>query len=268
MVRHICSASAVRFSGQLTRIPPIRPLTDRDILYVQEFVRVTGSEDRNASNRWWYTYNQSVEHPYFASRPGFVRVKMKYQGMVGVVGDGGKTRLTWMVNYDLGGILPSSFATALLVSLMALPIHVLEDTKDRVKKREDEVTDIVKSSLAQEDHSHGTAVVSRKVFEELQEKLKSSERRNEVLRDENKLLRDELTDSLGEKEREIELALEEKDKDHERTIAEKDEQLKKKVVELAAKDEELRSKDVELQRAVSEIMELRRRLPREDNSNF
>ena len=40
--------------------------------------------------------------------------------MVGVLGGGGKTRLTWLVNMDFGGLIPSSFSNALIVSLVSL----------------------------------------------------------------------------------------------------------------------------------------------------
>tara|TARA_A100001015_G_scaffold219200_1_gene246502 strand:+ start:991 stop:1566 length:576 start_codon:yes stop_codon:yes gene_type:complete len=119
------------------------------MIYVQNYVRVIGTD-----SKYFYTYNHSLDHPYFASRPGFVRAKMKYQGMVGVVGDGGKTRLTWLVNMDFGGLVPTSFMAGLLVSIMSFPIQVLEDTKEYVKKKEGEVTDITKSSPAKEEFIH------------------------------------------------------------------------------------------------------------------
>ena len=102
-----------------------RPLTDRDIFVVQDYVRILGSDN---GNRWFFTYNHDVDHPYFAPGTGFVRVKVKYQGMVGVKDDEGKTRLTWLVNMDLGGNIPFSFGTGLLVGLMTLPASIVENT--------------------------------------------------------------------------------------------------------------------------------------------
>ena len=207
------------------------------MLFVQDYVRVTGSDDGNASERRFYTYNQSVDHPYFASRPGFVRAKVKCQGMVGVVGDGGKTRLTWLVNCDFGGLVPSSFTTGLLVAFMAYPIQVVQKTSEYVKKQEGSVIDIASSSLVQEDHGKDLGAVSREAFEELKEKLKRAEKRVEVLRD-------ELTASFGEKERKLETELE------------------RALKENAKKDEALRTKDGLLKEKDMEVMELRRRLPR------
>ena len=96
---------------------------------VQDYVRVLGGDDVNARDRWCFSYNHDVEHPYYAPRSGFVRTKMKHQGMVVLVGDGGKTRLTWLVNMDFGGLVPSSFISSLLVGLMVYPTSVVEDVK-------------------------------------------------------------------------------------------------------------------------------------------
>ena len=112
-----------------TRFPPlpIRPLTDRDSISVQEYVRVLGgAEGNDFGHNWFFTYNHDFEHPYFAPRPGFVRSSVKYQGMVGVLGDNGKTRLTWLVNVDFGGLIPSSFMKQMLVALMTYPAATIE----------------------------------------------------------------------------------------------------------------------------------------------
>ena len=45
-----------------------------------------------------FTYNHDLDHPYFAPRTGFVRTHVKYQGLVGISEEVGKTRLTWLVN--------------------------------------------------------------------------------------------------------------------------------------------------------------------------
>ena len=50
---------------------------------------------------FFFTYNSSIAHPYFAPREGFVRFLIKNQGMVGKPGRGKKgkrvTTLTWLV---------------------------------------------------------------------------------------------------------------------------------------------------------------------------
>ena len=120
------------------------------MFYVQDYVRVTGSDDGDASGSFFYTYNESIEHPYFVSRPGFVRFKMKYQGMVGVMGGGGKTRLTWFVNMDFGGLLPSAFTNGLLVALMHLPRQIVDDTKEYVNNKKGEATDAVTTAAVAE----------------------------------------------------------------------------------------------------------------------
>ena len=242
------SFSRMSIRSQLTRAPPIRPLTDRYLLYVQEYLRVAGSNDGSASGPWFYTYNQSIEHPYFASRPGFVQAKVKYQGMVGVMGDRGMARLTWLVNMELGGLVPSAFTTGLMLSVMAYPLVILEETKDYPKKQEDEETEIGEPSAAKGSPRYDSVVATReKALKELQEKLKMSEKRNE-------LLRDECTASLEEKETELQRVIKEKEKEFEHAMALRAEltEMKAKMLE---KDEGLRKKD-------KEIMELRRRLPR------
>ena len=190
------------------------------MLYVQDLVRVTGSDDGCASGRFFYTYNQCIENHLFASRPGFVQAKMKYQGMVGVMGDGGKTRLTWLVNMDFGGLLPSSFMDGVLVAVMSYPFQILEGTKMYFeKKQEDEGADIAKSSPGQGSLDFDSVSVSRdEALEELKEKLKRSEKTVEELRG-------ELTASLREKDRELDRALEEKDKELERALEKKDKEL-------------------------------------------
>ncbi len=161
----------------------LRPLTDRDMFIVQDYVRVVGVDDGDGSGRWFFTYNHDVEHLYFTKRPGFVRVKMKYQGMVGVSADGGKTRLTWLLNMDFGGLVPSSFTACLFVNMMLYPLTTVDDAK----KLKDQKKDPSSSSLELDNDSE----VSRNLFEEMQKKLE--------------LLQDELEVSLGKtKEAEVE----------------------------------------------------------------
>ena len=140
---------------------PSRPLTDRDVFIVQDYVRVTNRNDGGTSDAtWFYTYNHDVDHPYFAPRSGFVRAKMKYQGLVGVLGDGGKTRLTWLVNCDFGGAVPTSFMNATLVNLMVFPISTVECTKRYLLEKEGNMT-AVTSSAALEDVTSAAAKSKR-----------------------------------------------------------------------------------------------------------
>ena len=83
----------------------------------------------DADGRWFFTYNNDLDHPYFAPRTGFIRVKMQNQGMVGLLGREGKTRLIWLVNMDFCGIIPSSFTNALLLRVMVYPTTVVKDAQ-------------------------------------------------------------------------------------------------------------------------------------------
>lgn len=49
--------------------------------------------------------------------------------MVGILGEGGKTRLTWLLNMDFGGLIPSAFIQRVFEGMMAYPISTLEETK-------------------------------------------------------------------------------------------------------------------------------------------
>ena len=240
---------------------PTRPLANRDMVFVQDYVRVIGSD-----SKYFYTYNHSLDHPYFASRPGFVRAKVQYQGMVGVVGDGGKTRLTWLVNLDFGGLVPTSFMTGLLVSLMSYPIQILEDTEEYVKKKEGEVTEITKSSSAKGGCIHesdqgeeeegavegvkGMALESkRESAVELKLKAELAEMKAEMARKDDELRKQ------GEVLRRKDDELRNKDEEHQIVLADRD----KMKAEMMQKDEEHR---IVLEEKDKEIIELRRRLPR------
>ena len=88
----------------------------------------------------FFSYNHDFEHPYFAPRPGFVRGSVKYQGMVGVLGKRGKTRLTWLVNFDFGGLIPPSFGSHFLIGIMPYPaatIETLREDKERSVQKTD-----------------------------------------------------------------------------------------------------------------------------------
>ena len=54
--------------------------------------------------------------------------------MVGVLGDNGKMRLTWLVNFDFGGLIPSSFMRQMLVAFMAYPVATIEAVEKEKKQ--------------------------------------------------------------------------------------------------------------------------------------
>ena len=98
------------------------PLSRRDYFILQDYVLRDQGEDQAAP--WLYTINNDVNHPYFAPRNGFVRGSVRNQGLVcepkvrSAAADadngGNATKLTWLVNVDLGGSLPSAFATRIM----------------------------------------------------------------------------------------------------------------------------------------------------------
>ena len=66
------------------------PFTPRYLFLLQDYVRIDADD-----GPWFYTLNHDLPHPFFQSRPGFVKASIKRTGMVGQSGDfGGKqTRL-------------------------------------------------------------------------------------------------------------------------------------------------------------------------------
>ena len=243
---------------------PTRPLANRDMVFVQDYLRVAGSY-----SKYFYTYNHSIDHPFFASRLGFVRANVQYQGMVGAVGDGGKTRVTWLVNMDFGGLVPSSFVAGLLVSIMSFPVQVLEDTKEYLKKQEGKGTDITKSSpakggidheLDQSEEEEGASKGA--AFEGKRESAAELKLKAELAKMKAAMVRkDERLKKQGEEFRK-----------QQEEFGRKDEELRRKDDELRSKDEELRMKDekhlIVLADKDKEIMELRRRLPRVAEADF
>ena len=138
---------------------PIRPLTNRYCFVVQDYVRVPGGNGEVISDRghYFYTYNHDIDLPYFAHRPGFVRIKTKNQGLVATLGDEGKTRLTWLVNMDPGGTIPSAFVNGLLVGVMSTPFFIVEQTEEYLgMQKGGEVADLARSSPSQEGEEEGT----------------------------------------------------------------------------------------------------------------
>ena len=203
-------------------------MTDRDTFIVQDYVRVPSGNDGGTSDEtWFYTYNNDVDHRYFAPRSGFVRAKLKYQGMVGVLGDGGKTRLTWLVNIDFGGAIPSLFMNAMIVNLMIFPVSAVEQTK----------------KYLQEEKGNVAAVTSSAALEDLSPAAANSKRDDVAVELELQDLKAKLAEMKVENE-----DLRRKDGEHQS--------------ELAGKDEELRRKDGELKRKDTQIAELRKRLSR------
>ena len=99
-------------------------------------------------------------------------------------------------------MVPHSFTSALVVSLMNFPIQIVEDTKKYLHETQGgEMTDIEKSTSSQGDHRHALAGASHEeALKELQEKLKRSEKRNEVLREELKRKEKKLRGELKRKE--------------------------------------------------------------------
>ena len=207
---------------------------------VKDYVRVPGGKGGGTSDRGhhFYTYNHDIDHPHFAHRPGFVRGNLRYQGMVGTLGDDGKTRLTWLVNMDPGGMVPSAFVNGLLVGVMATPFIIVETTEEYLGVRKGgDLDDLAKSFPTQEEEEEGKgngAALERKRENAVELKLKL-----------------ELAEMKAEMAR--------KDEESRR----KDEEHKQ---EIAKKDEDMRRKDGEHQIALAdkekEIMELRKRLPR------
>lgn len=207
---------------------PIRPLTNRYMFVVQDYVRVPGGNSGGTSDlgHCFYTYNHDIDHPYFAHRPGFVCMKVKNQGVVATLGDEGKTRLTWLVNMNFGGMVPSAFVNGLLVGMMAFPVLIVEETEDYLRVRtEGDVTDLSESSPTQEEeeegngngaalHSKRESTAELKLKAELAEMKAEMARKDEELRTQKELLKENEND-LKEKDRlleENEKHLKEKDK--------------------------------------------------------
>lgn len=171
----------MRCRVELTDDP--RPLSDRDSTFIQDYVRMVDVDNDNGRESWFYTYNHDFDHPYFAPRSGFVRLKMKYQGMVGTVGSDGKTRLAWLVNVDFGGLIPSSFTTGLLTTVAAFPITVVESTEQELAAQKAEVS-ATANFPSLDDIGHEAAEVSRgETVGEVQEELKSAGKRDDSLRE-------------------------------------------------------------------------------------
>ena len=245
-------------------------------------MRVPGDNGGGKSDRGhFYTYNHDIDHPYFARRPGFVRGNVKYQGLVGTLGDEGKTRLTWLVNMDPGGMVPSAFVNGLLVGLMATPFLIVKQTEEYlgVRKGGDVADSLAESSSTQEDNegkgNEASLDSKRESAAELKLKAELAEMKAEMARKDESLQKKEEEHRvvLAEKEEEHRVVLAEKVEEHQVVLAEKEEEHR---VVLAGKDKELKAKEAEIQehRVVlegkdeelktkeAEIQELRRRLPR------
>ena len=180
-------------------------------------------------------------------------MKVKNQGLVGTLGGEGKTRLTWLVNMDPGGVVPSAFVNGLLVGLMATPFIVVEQTKEYLDVRKGgDVADLAKSFPTQvEEEEEGTgnrgareSAAELKLKAELAEMKAEMAKKDEESRKKLKLLRTELAEMKAEMVR----------KDEEHRV---DRDTMKAA--MARKDEEHR---IVLADKDKETMELRRRLPR------
>ena len=70
-------------------------------------------------------------------RQGFTRMSVRFQGLVGVpmgTKEEQGTRLTWLVNTDLGGIIPRAFCSRVWRGLMWLPmgkVSLLQEQKEK-----------------------------------------------------------------------------------------------------------------------------------------
>ena len=174
-------------------------------------------------------------------------MKVKNQGLVATLGDAGKTRLTWLLNVDFGGMVPSAFVKGLFVGFMATPFIIVEQTEEHLGVRKGgDVAGVAKSSSTQEDKEGKGNEISLDIKRESAAELK---------------LKSELAEMKAEMARKDE-ELRKKEEEHRVVLEGKDEELKNK-------DEELKNKDVQLKRALLEIAdkekvntELRRRLPR------
>lgn len=114
---------------------------------------------------------------------------MKYQGLVGVLGDGGKTRLTWLVNMNFGGLVPSSFTSVILKHMMSYPISITEELQSSLRAEE---SDAPKGAEGLDE----SGPVPREAFEKMQRRLKKAEARAETLQGELKN-KDSEIDRLG-----------------------------------------------------------------------
>ena len=85
---------------------------------------------------FFFCYNHDVEHHYFSSREGFQRATMKFQGMVGVTTVHNTTRLTWLVNLDLGGLVPTRSGENGLLGTMIYPRQLVIDVKKQMHGKE------------------------------------------------------------------------------------------------------------------------------------
>ncbi len=100
------------------------PLTPRYFFIVQDYLRFFDDAGKSS----FFTYNHDVEHPYFSSRDGFVRAKIRFQGLVGepimdteAILNREAARLTWLVNIDFGGMVPTTFVREGLLNMMFYP---------------------------------------------------------------------------------------------------------------------------------------------------
>ena len=98
---------------------------------------------------------------------------MKFQGLVGGPGEGGKIRLVWLANMDFGGVVPVRFVSALLVRFMAYPITIVEHAKE-LKETEKATPSL--PELDKESEVSGEALKEmRKKLEIMQAKLDASD---------------------------------------------------------------------------------------------
>ncbi len=193
--------------------------------------------------------------------------------MVGISEEVGKLRLTWFVNMDFGGLIPSSFANGALLSLMACPLAVARDAERLAlengmqKGESDDLNSITSSSPLE-------SATELKLKAELVEIKAEMARKDEELRNKDRALagkveelkedasmivalqtQSKLAASVGEKEVELNGAVLDTERDN--NVAK--EKLKAELADVKA---EMAKKDEELKMMKAEVQELRRRLPR------
>ena len=128
------------------------PFQPRYWFIVQEYQRLQAED----GSSWFVCYNHDVEHEYFSKREGFQRMSIKFQGLVGVPrrpkdgnssGGGGAvktTRLTWLMNIDFGGLVPTVAVQSALLTTAAYPRIKLLELEDETRgKKEADLADTV-----------------------------------------------------------------------------------------------------------------------------
>ena len=174
-----------------------QPFTDRYVFVVQDYFRVREAD----GSSWILCYNHDVEHEYFSQREGFQRAKMRFQGLVGEAMPSSessatkvKTRLTWFVCCDFGGLVPTVAVQSLLLTSMFYPRQTMLELEQRLGRGrledgEGEVgsEENSKSNSMLEDEVEGLRVKMQVLLQDYQEleakSKKEAERLEATIRD-------------------------------------------------------------------------------------